>query len=482
MTTNQSTAVSPGKASVAELATWLSQFGDNNRRHFENAQIQNNAHRSSIQQKVRMFENRSHSGSSSATSVASPPGKRSAFVPKTLMHAKLPVSRNFAPEDSMFPHTAEEWHDGLSVEDLEHFRVVAITKLLEPPQPHRCRDSLQSWDASDDFSDPWPVPTWHPNASPSHLEDDEARTNCNDNEDDHSAVTGRFTDPGARSSRRGRIALQDSKRKTHRPSTFNATNGAILTKLPLLMCKSNQGSGAVNSTPSRHVGKATRNMSSTSSPTTAAAPESPHERELNNLFTQSTTLFDSSAFAPSAFNTPPSTKNFLPKYQTPRILSEENNVSTWGDDSIFVEPKNQRRAVNANLGDVFAEELELEGRTKLHNKGGSKVMAGDGHSTKQGPEAVTTQFSSAMPRTESAFTPFGNSSSMKKSGVSSVVAQFGGHAKPYKKSLVQLRQEQIAAKQAKDRGKNRSSKSLWQKDSNSGGFKKRFQVVENSGK
>lgn len=460
----------PRKASVAELATWLSDFGDKSRNHFEEGKVQKNAHHPRIHQRVRMFENISLSGSSSAgsTSMASPSTGRASLAPNRLIRAASPVFRDFGVEDSIehYPGVSETADEELFADNLENCHIIAVTKLIETPlKPRRDQDSRLLWDTSDNFSDPWAATLWHPETSRRPLRTDGVRITCHADVDDNAAATGRYTNPGShRPVHRGYLSHRATSSNEDRCISSHGSNFAIHPQIPLLEVKSSRRSdpGDTNLS-SRHMFSATSNAKS--------PPSHVQSYERDNAFANhSASLFDVSMFPSSTYKTPhPSLKSF----DRTSTSAEMATASTW--DSAFYQKTPSGRSLNSNLGDVFAKELELE--MASCSTGSPPVLLDSCSTERLRNDRPSTPYISS--RTASAFT-LPTAAPNASSGISAVVLdQFGGPVNSSKKSMVQLRQGQLAAKQAKDRVKNRSTKGLWQKDSH-GVFKKQFIVVEDT--
>lgn len=478
MKVKQSTIVVPKKKSVAELAHWLSQFGDKNRDHFEKGPFQTNVHQPLTQQHAQTAGTlpylSSSSSESGSTSVASPPTTtKLAFVPKSLAHAEMPAFRNFEAEDTtnLFTSAAHSCDDDLSKLERDEFRGVAITKLLDPPQPHNHRSSFLSWDASDDFQDPWDVPLWHPNVSPrSKVFADDATPLPFEKDGSNTVLTGCMTDPGeGPSSWCGRNVRRDTTSREDCHSDANNNVESIRCKLPLLLCKSRSDKEAGDASPHRHDFVRSRNSSPVSLTLSDSVCTGPQELECDNWTMYSTSLFvDDSTFASGTFKPPIRNLSSSPQYPVTGIMSEETTVSTLDEDSVFAQSTG-RRTVKANLGDVFDQEVELENLMSSLNDVSMKKASETG-TTKKLPVGrnanVTTARSSIFTTARTtASAPRSRSSAAKQQRaqeVACVIAQFGGPARSYKKSSVQLRREQLEKKWAEDRPLIHSKKVMWQ--------------------
>jgi hypothetical protein len=160
-----------------------------------------------------------------------------------------------------------------------------------------------------------------------------------------------------------------------------------------------------------------------------------------SFWSNTSPLKDSSVSNPSA-----------PKYLAASILSEDATVSTWGEDSVFPSIGH-----DANLADIFAEELEMDQRGKSVNKKVTKSASQSPASTAR--TDTTTRSGSSVKK----LTP-------PRSEISHVIERFGGKAKSYKKSAVQIRREELEKKWAADRLPTHRRKVKW--SSNNGTYKK----------
>jgi hypothetical protein len=341
----------------------------------------------------------------------------------------------------------------MSVRDLENYRVVAIEKLLTPPRPQNYRYKLESWEAFEGNGDRFSKPSWHPNVLHTYSRSllDETRTSWSEDEadepdDDLSCVSGAFTDPGGRGvtgSRLGRL-LKKSPKASKSP-------GKLFSKLTLLKCKSVKDREAELFPPTvlDFAGAADAGQLATPEPVKPVEP-APGELSACRLSTNSSPSFRDATLTSGNLDKLYSPEARSPKYQLPSILSEEGTASTWSEESEM--PSVSHATVGTNLGEIFAEELELENQRSRSEAGATWSL----------PPALLTSQSESWTREAKVEKPV--------TEVSAAIQKFGGRAKN-RKSAVQRRKEELQEKFAQSRQPAVNKKVKWQVSN--GGYKKK---------
>jgi len=437
----------PEQMSVSELKAWLSQFGEKNRKHFENNQVRNCG---DIRSKISKFQDASLSTSSSgSTSVSSPPQlpirkpvvagatvKREKQDAKSLVQANLPVFREFDKEEN---RSNEAWQEKeIPMDELGNFRIVSIQKLADPPKPKpKTISSLFSFprDATDGVLDPWTSPCLDTDAFSSghrnHHED--AKTVWSLENDNQSVFTGRFTDPGTQ-----------VQRNVFTPDDENSQSWSLRSRL---ICKSRKEKEA--DVP-RIAAK--------------AAQGSVHEQASWAPVKESAPLFKDQSFTEVA-------SYFLaaapaePVPHIPSILADEESVSTWSESSVVAFPESRDFLDTANIGDIFSEEAaldRLDGCSKgedfeARNRQHSTTTSCTGSTPNRPPFPTARSLVSLEAQSDSRVDKDSSGRNKKSSvvvdgaAVSLTMARFGHKTKSQKKSAVQLRREQLEKKWAEDR-------------------------------
>jgi hypothetical protein len=410
--------------------------------------------------------------------------------PKRLYHdsiqlASSPIFRSFKNDEN--GNHADDPPLSLGSKDLENYRIVSIQKLLEPPEPQPRRGSFSSscWDDfDDDFSEPKWNHSWHPNARRS-LVDDWA-----DHEDEAidtlSLVSESFTDPGTHSlsrqvTRRFKSSKMQDETKKQKPV------GMFRRKLPLLLCKSVKDTPPKTSLSARpptliEMAAASTETCLSARPSTLfemaaastgeplpAAPPKVTETTSRSESPPTTHMYNASLFQGKTLTS--STLDLLcgnspvdrSKYQHTSI-SEGETVSTWSEDSR--QPSIAPGAIGARLGDVFAEEIELENEkimsARAETRQATRSLAGNDEPRLEHPLVATK----LQGHTSGYSTTAHNSDS-----VTSVVQRFGGAAR---KTAIQRRTEELEKKWAADRASSRVSKIKWQVCQRTGAYKKQY--------
>jgi hypothetical protein len=450
----------PEQLSVRDLKNWLVRFGEENRKHFEQNQI--STHVGNVHSMAQKFEEKSRVGapipnSKTTSSTVSVSSSRSTTNPKTTLlstsnlgnsfaRVNNPVFRDFKTEEfqSDFPMSIRDEEVDISG-NLDSFRIVSITKLLEQPKVQFHHRRPLSWDASDDFSDPWACK--QPRRFPAS---EFQKTSFFDPSDQHnvddnfSTFTGRYTDPGLRTPTSAVLKSQPQPLKKNNNNN-NDDNGSSTTKstksirnkLPLLICKSRKEEEEED-----------RVFGSFPSKATTVSPKVSQPEAFDFYPTDDWPKKDCVEFTP--FENVPATTTA--KYQLPSILSEDTTVATLDSMTPFIGDV-------ATMADIFAEELQLQ-----ENESTTP------HSFGQRSSAASTSLASSAAHSSN-----NESDSIKKAPTAEVIRKFGGgKAKP--KSTVQLRREQLEKKWAEDRVPVHSRKVSWQVKGTHGSYKKRIEL------
>jgi len=277
----------------------------------------------------------------------------------------VPVFRTFEKEEATAPTVNGPRKTTVSKE-LENYRIVSIQKLLEVPVARPHRQSFSSWDDFDDFSDPWTNPSlWHPIARQRSLLDGDI-SDHKDQEEEQDAISVAATDPGMHSLSR-QLARRLTKSSKTRDNTIKQKSvGMFRRKLPMLLCKSakdNQDDAADILSAKKPPTLFEIALASSGEPMSVQKKqeimEAVQRRNRSPPATQmhSASIFQGKTLTSNTLDLLCGNKTEPPRYHR-TSMSEEGTVSTWSEDS--GQPSIAPGALDSRLGEVFAEEAELD--------------------------------------------------------------------------------------------------------------------------
>lgn len=489
--------------------------------------------------------------------------------PEPVDQRSVPIFRTFDGNNANA--AVEDQHDLAMVSknansclDNENYRIVAIEKLLDPPVPpprSRRTNSFGSWDDFDDFSDPWTNPS---NVLRQHslLDDDDGVVD--DKQQEQEVLSVAATDPGAAQSFSRQLARRLKKSKKQQVSNSKSSKpkvGMFRRKFPSLLCKSvkevknAEDSAAAGISPSPPT---LFDIAAASAPVLVAPTKQQQQQETvttepvhddddvvprtdSPMATQmhSASLFQGKTLTSNTLdllcnidNDPTADTTTTNKYQqqqhehyhggharsSPTSLSEEDQetVSTWSQDS--GQPSIAPGALDARLGQVFAEEVEQldnnsdilasnesqrETRMLLHERDETTrtklisfeprqqaavqpEMKQRGETSRQTSSTVAKKWQdrveSSTSSDTSSSTTTGSSSGAGAAGdpasasaalvVSSVVYRFGGSAG--RKTAIQQRTDELELKWAAERVQSHVKKVKWQVCARTGAYKRQI--------
>lgn len=458
----------PERMSVSELKSWLSQFAEKNRTHYEKNQVKTSSSNlrskankfdssSNLRTKTNKFEDQSISLSSSgSTSVASPPQLSKKLMPlfqheEAEKTQRMTTPRVDAKEDALpkvderdYEIKAKHTKERCLTEELDNFRIVSIQKLHDPDLTQLQSNSV-CWD--DDFSDPWADPSqgvkqmetkllWS-SANETHFMNSDRYTYSGDylynvvEDEDNRSVSK------SRSDRRNSLILTSSKDK-----------GALQAQSMVSNVKKGYDTGDYIPIISGVM-----------------------RESLEGYWISPSPLFKEQSFTKVATHllAAPSGNNIIAEsldYPIPKVLAMKDNtdyntVSSWDDDdSVVAFPESSREFSNTvTIGEVFSEALLLGDEEQSISRSMSTQHAiyppDQANASQPEPSVLTTTLNGTGGNQRDGAIYTDDTPLVKPSDVS---ARWGRNRK---QSAVQRRQLELEAKWAKDRPTNVSRKVQW---------------------
>ena len=529
MSSQRDTIVVPEQMTVGELRSWLSQFGDKNREHYEKNKITKRAASTDFQKRIQQMEQILSSTSSESSSRESLDDPRPSYRPVRNLYDRrldskstdigvdkeegLSLQPDAIPEDpstsedSFFAkllekeegtaatqpsfedlHSSPERHLGLEDDSAmrdEDYKIESIHKLLEAPKPVHRHKSTGSWEVffDDEFADPTASTgsqtsiVWQQEGQTlsSHLGgqdhiDERAHGVASD---DESAASSIFNDLRRNQLKTIDNRTDDSISIKSRTSTLSkSSRGSIRKRLPLLLCKT------VKDDPPKLIQRTFSNAwPDIESSSLYVREHSPYPRNLSTGHTKG---------RPTVIVEPSPVVDSLTDVIAPRRVRNVENASTascpdFAAATAFLQKysnNHDARGASAIRGRerhttrATTKQSEAMYGTSAILPGAIDFSMGQAFDFDAPSSGFQQEFDYKPPRTES-----GNGSDNRNNiNVKDHVTKFGG-AGSRRRSAVQQRQEELKKHWSATRSVQHTKTVKWQVCAKTGNYKKKI-VVE----